>query len=226
VPAFHEWLFSSDQLARVIVNIGGIANLTVLAPGCAVTGFDTGPGNTLLDDWVKRCRKLPFDENGAWSASGTSDQELLAVFASDPYLSRPAPKSTGRERFNSNWLDTRLAEHGKQVAEVNVAATILELTASTIIDAITNLDLPDCELIICGGGVKNAALMSRIATLAGKPMQTTGDLGLDPDFVEAAAMAWLAQARIEGRHGNRPTVTAAREAAVLGGIYSGAKPEI
>jgi anhydro-N-acetylmuramic acid kinase len=225
VPAFHAWLFASDRIARVILNLGGIANLTVLVPGRPVTGFDTGPANTLLDHWVCRCRNQPFDDNGAWSASGSFDPVLLAVLASEPWFSQPPPKSTGRERFNASWLDRKLAAHAGSVADVNVAATILELSAKTIADAIAALELPDFELIVCGGGAGNAALMSRIGALTSRKPMTTTDVGLDPHYVEAAAMAWLAQARVAGIPGNLPTVTAAREAVVLGGLYSGADSE-
>jgi len=220
VPAFHEWLFASETAARIILNLGGIANVTVLAPGRPLLGFDTGPANTLLDLNARQCLGRPYDDGGRWSASGSPDEALLGACLSDPYFSRPAPKSTGRERFNETWLKQKLAEISHEVADVDVAATLLELSARTIAAAIDALGLGDYELLACGGGTKNAALMARIGERAGRTLKTTAALGLDPDFVEAAAMAWLARARLEREAGNRPTVTAAREAAVLGALYS------
>lgn len=221
VPAFHHWLFASQSAARVIVNVGGIANLTLLVPGRDVIGFDTGPGNTLLDIWTRRHRSEPYDAGGRWATSGTVDSGLLAAMKRDAYFSRPAPKSTGREYFNSDWIDRQLKSGLPEVDPVNVAATIVELTATTIIDAIAACGLTRYDLVICGGGSKNRLLMQRLGALSGSAPQTTAAYGLDPDFVEAAAMAWLAFARVEQRTGNLPTVTAAREATVLGGLYCG-----
>lgn len=224
VPAFHQWLFASDAAARVILNVGGIANLTLLAPGREVLGFDTGPANTLLDAWTRDCLDQPFDANGHWSASGTVDQRLLAELLDDPYFALPAPKSTGRERFNETWLKQKLAAIDPTPGDEDVAATLVDLSARSIVEAIKTLELPNYELFACGGGTKNATLMRRIGELAGLGPKTTADFGLDPDWVEAAAMAWLASARVERTAGNVPTVTAAREARVLGGLYSGARP--
>jgi anhydro-N-acetylmuramic acid kinase len=225
VPAFHEWLFASSTPA-VVLNIGGIANLTLLAPGRDVLGFDTGPGNTLLDNLARRCLGQPYDDGGRWAASGTPDRALLETLLREPYFARPAPKSTGRELFNESWLQRNLAAYGSPVADVNLAATLLELTARSIADAIASLAGRSCQLIVCGGGAKNEALIARLGALTGTDPQTTAAFGLDPDFVEAAAMAWLAQARIARAPGNLPTVTAAREAAVLGALYCGVeKPQ-
>jgi anhydro-N-acetylmuramic acid kinase len=223
VPAFHAWLLSSDTQARVILNIGGIANITLLAPGRDTLGFDTGPGNTLLDLWVSRERNLPYDDGGHWAAGGEVDRSLLERLLDDPYFSRRTPKSTGREYFNEAWLERKLAAPNEQVASVNVAATLLELTAQTIADAIGGLGLSDYAIIACGGGVRNAALMARIGKLTRVDPTTTADFGIDPDHVEAAAMAWLARARLAGEPGNLPTVTAARQPVTLGALYSGAK---
>jgi anhydro-N-acetylmuramic acid kinase len=219
VPAFHAWHFASDLVSRVVLNIGGIANLTLLVPDREVSGFDTGPGNTLLDVWTRRCRDEPYDAGGRWAASGTVDEDLLAVLLDEPYFSLPAPKSTGRERFNETWLKQKLGAVGRVVPDEIVARTLLELTARTIVAAIAGVT--EYELIVCGGGAKNGALMTRIGELAGRKAMTTGDFGVDPDWVEAAAMAWLARARIELAPGNIPSVTAAREAHVLGGLYCG-----
>jgi anhydro-N-acetylmuramic acid kinase len=225
VPAFHQWLFASDDSTRVILNLGGIANLTLLAPGRDVLGFDTGPANTLLDAWTRRCLDRPFDDGGQWAASGRPDEALLNVLLDEPYFAMPAPKSTGRERFNETWLKQKLATIDRQVSEENVAATLVEFSARTVSDAIATLGLGRYELVACGGGARNATLMRRISDLAGQEAVSTADFGLDPDWVEAAAMAWLARARRELTAGNVPTVTAAREARVLGGLYSGAGPD-
>lgn len=225
VPPFHAWLFARDDAARVILNLGGIANLTVLAPGRDVTGFDTGPASTLLDLWTRKHLGAPYDDGGRWAASGTPGPALLAACLDEPYFARRPPKSTGRELFNAAWLEQRLAAAGGNFADVNVAATLLELTAKTVVDAIADLGLADSELIVCGGGAKNDALMTRLGELTGRTPKTTADFGLDPDHVEAAAMAWLARARVARAPGNLPTVTAAREAVVLGALYCGARPE-
>jgi anhydro-N-acetylmuramic acid kinase len=221
VPAFHQWLFAEQHSARVVLNIGGIANLTLLAPGRDVLGFDTGPGNTLLDAWARRCLDEPFDNGGRWAASGKPDSELLATCLEDPYFGQAAPKSTGRERFNETWLKQKLAAIDAEIAPADVAATLVELSARTIADAIAALDLSDYSLIVCGGGVRNAALMDRLGAITGRTPASSAAYGLDPDWVEAAAMAWLARARIERMPGNVPTVTSAREGRVLGGLYLG-----
>jgi anhydro-N-acetylmuramic acid kinase len=221
VPAFHEWLFADPGSTRVVLNIGGIANLTVLAPGRDVLGFDTGPGNTLLDLQTRRSLGRPYDDRGLWAASGKPDQTLLEACTAEPYFGRAAPKSTGRELFNASWLHHKLGQISHKIADVDVAATLLELSATTIAAALAGLRLDEIELITCGGGTWNEALMTRIGTLTGTKPKTTADFGLDPDHVEAAAMAWLARARIKGLPGNLPSVTAAREAAVLGALYCG-----
>lgn len=219
VPAFHDWLFRDEEKTRVVVNIGGIANLTLLAPGRDTLGYDTGPGNTLLDAWVQRCLDLPFDDGGRWAGSGKVDTGLLDTMLAEPYFAKASPKSTGRELFDTDWLDRAIA--GAQITDVNLAATLLELTAVTISNEVTGLAPGDHELFICGGGAHNDTLMARLSALAGVPAQTTAAIGLDPDHVEAAAMAWLARARVEKTTGNLPTVTGSREAAVLGGLYCG-----
>ncbi len=225
VPAFHQWLFADDASARVVLNVGGIANLTLLVPGRDVLGFDTGPANTLLDAWARHCLGEPFDDGGRWAASGSPDAELLRACLDDPYFARAAPKSTGRERFSDSWLRRKLGSIGRDLAPADVAATLVELSAATIAEAIAALQLADYNLIVCGGGIRNAALMQRLGALTGRTPQSSADYGLDPEWVEAAAMAWLARARIDGVAGNLPTVTSAREGRVLGGLYSGADPE-
>jgi anhydro-N-acetylmuramic acid kinase len=224
VPAFHAWCFSDAAEARAIVNIGGIANITTLTPAHAPIGFDTGPGNTLLDLWIRRHRSVEYDRDGAWAASGTVNEALLATLLTEPYLAAPAPKSTGRELFNMEWLDARLAG-SKPAAPADVQATLAELTARTIMTSIRSA-LPDCRrLVICGGGAHNADLMARLRRVSGWTVETTAAFGIAPDWVEGAAFAWLARARLHSEAGNVPTVTGARRPAVLGGVYLSSTPK-
>lgn len=222
VPAFHAWAFGDSREQRVVVNIGGIANITVLAPGRDVTGFDTGPGNTLLDVWIRAREQKPYDDGGRWAAGGAVNQALLDACLAEPFLHARPPKSTGRELFNLEWLEKRLAGIG--VSAVDVQATLAELTAVTIAAAIRD-ELPDCrEVIVCGGGVHNDDLMKRLRRLTATQVTTTDSHGVPPDWVEGAAFAWLARARVRGLAGNVPTVTGARRPAVLGGVYWGRAP--
>lgn len=219
VPAFHEWLFGSSDELRIILNIGGIANVTVLGPGEPALGFDTGPGNALLDQWVLRCRGERFDRDGAWSAAGSSDRRLLQILLEEPYFDLPAPKSTGRELFHLGWLEQRLALLPERPSEENVQATLAELTARSIADALRRLGHHGERLIVCGGGAYNRDLLGRLERLTGHTVETSAALGLAPDWVEGAAFAWLARARLLGVPGNVPNVTGARQPAVLGGLY-------
>jgi anhydro-N-acetylmuramic acid kinase len=222
VPTFHAGLFRKNNVNRAIVNLGGIANITWL-PGdshAPVIGFDTGPGNTLLDQWVARHRGESHDHGGAWAASGKVQDELLARLLGDDYFQQAAPKSTGREHFHLEWLTQRLA--GAEAPQ-DVQATLAELTARTIAAALQTL-LPQVpvEVYICGGGAHNHDLLERLRARLGKTMlASTSVLGLDPDWVEAAAFAWLAHQTLAGHPGNLPSVTGARRAVVLGGIYLG-----
>jgi anhydro-N-acetylmuramic acid kinase len=225
VSAFHEWLFADETSSRIVVNIGGIANVTVLVADRDTLGFDTGPGNTLLDHWIRTSQGAAFDDAGRWAASGKVDERLLDGLLDEAYFTKPAPKSTGRELFNESWLAQKLGSAGRSLTDADVQATLLELTAATIVNAIVTLDLADYALIVCGGGAKNDALLERLASRSGKPVTTTLDHGVDPDWVEAALFAWLARARLQGSFGNRPTVTGARQGAVLGAIYLGVKSE-
>jgi anhydro-N-acetylmuramic acid kinase len=223
VPAFHAWRFGQAGEERAVVNIGGIANITVLAPARDVRGFDTGPGNTLLDLWIRRCKGQSFDRDGGWAASGNVSRSLLNVCLAEPFFRAPAPKSTGRELFNSRWLDRQL-ERADEISDVDVQSTLAELTAVTIAAAVT-AELPSCrEVIVCGGGAHNGDLMGRLQRMTGARVSTTESHGVAPDWVEGAAFAWLARARIRGVPGNLPTVTGARRGAVLGGVYFGAQP--
>ena len=223
VPAFHHWLFQHPGKRRAIVNIGGIANVTALpveAQG-AVIGFDTGPGNTLLDRWITRHRGVRYDADGDWAAAGAVIEALLQHLSQDPYFARRPPKSTGTEYFNLPWLDAQLKKvlHDRNAA-ADVQATLVELTARTIARAIDQQAGGADEVFVCGGGAHNRELMRRLqADLAAVPVRSTAELGLHPDWVEATAFAWLGHQTLAGRPGNLPSVTGARHPALLGAIY-------
>ncbi len=216
VPAFHEHVFRSASEERVIVNIGGIANITVLRAGAPLLGFDTGPGNRLMDAWIRESRGEPHDEGGRWASSGALDVALLGRLSSEPYLQLEPPKSTGRELFNLSWLRAQLS--GREPA-ADVQRTLLELTARSVVAACA-AHAPGAALYVCGGGALNAALMSRLAELAAPtPVRSTADLGVDPMFVEAAAFAWFASRTLSGETSSLASVTGARGARILGGVY-------
>ena len=221
-PAFHQWLFADPASLRVILNIGGIANVTLLPGALAkASGFDTGPGNTLLDTVAKENLDRPYDDGGAWAASGNVSGRLLQIMLADEYFSLPAPKSTGFEYFNGNWLNARLSNLGDTaLAAVDVQATLAELSARSIAAAIQeNMPAVD-EVFVCGGGVHNPDLLQRIENcLAPATVASTEACGLHPDWVEAAAFAWLAMRTLHGLPGNLPAVTGAGDAAILGAIY-------
>lgn len=226
LPALHAALFADPTVPRAILNLGGIANLSVLAPGHAVLGFDSGPANCLLDAWAARHLGTPRDDNGAWARSGRVDAALLARWLADPYFAAPPPKSTGRELFNLDWLDARLPANP---VPADVQATLLAFSARSIADALRAHGRDAREVYACGGGVHNGALMDALrAELAPAfdpqpstpALDTTGALGLDPDYVEAAGFAWLARARLHGEAGNLPSVTGARGPRALGAIYA------
>lgn len=216
-PAFHHWLFR--QSADAVLNLGGIANVTLLAEAPEdVIGFDTGPANTLLDAHVRRERGLPYDENGEWAASGTIDDALLEALLADPYFAAAAPKSTGFEHFNLAWLDAKIGE--RRIPTADVQATLVALSARTAADAIRRAVNGNIRVVACGGGVHNPELMRALRQALGSAsLETTDALGLAPDWVEAAAFAWLAKQALAGRPGNLPSVTGARDYVVLGGIY-------
>lgn len=218
VPAFHALAFASATRRRAVVNIGGIANVSLLpAGGGSVTGFDTGPGNLLMDAWCERHTGRAYDRNGDWAASGVLLPELLARLLQEPYFSLPAPKSTGRDLFSPNWLARALA--GLDAPSQDIQATLAELTAATIAQACLDFDAQECR--VCGGGARNAYLMSRIAArLPGIAVTDTAAVGIDPEAVEAVAFAWLARERLAQRAANLPAVTGARGPRVLGAVYS------
>jgi anhydro-N-acetylmuramic acid kinase len=217
LPALHAALFATADATRAIVNLGGIANVTILAPGRDVLGFDTGPANCLLDAWALRHLGRTRDEDGGWSRSGHVDSALLAALLSDPYFAAAPPKSTGRELFNLDWLDARVPPGA---ASADVQATLVALSARSIADAIL-VRAPDVrDVFACGGGTHNPVLMEALAgALAPARLANTSALGLDPDYVEAVGFAWLARARLSGTPGNLPAVTGARGPRVLGALH-------
>ncbi len=225
VPAFHAAVFGGAN-ARVVVNIGGMANITVLPAGRADSayGFDTGPGNMLLDIWASRHLGAPMDASGAWAAQGgPPDPELLHALLAEPYFARPAPKSTGRELFNADWLNARMP---RPLAPAAVQSTLTELTARSIAAGILDIAaVSPAEVLVCGGGRHNALLLERLAAaLPGMTVTTTDALGLDGDWVEAAAFGWLARQRLLNLPGNLPAVTGARGPRILGAVYPGGVP--
>jgi anhydro-N-acetylmuramic acid kinase len=224
VPPFHSALLRTDHEHRVVLNIGGISNITVLSAGLLlagqdnpVTGFDTGPGNGLMDAWIAACKQQPFDVDGSWAAAGRCDAGLLGELLSDRYLNREPPKSTGREHYNLDWLKQRMRGHS--LAEVDVQSTLLEFTAVSACNAIGRW-APECQrLLVCGGGRNNGSLMKRLAALAQCPVETTDHNGVDGDGLEAGLFAWLAHRNLEGLTGNEPTVSGATGSRILGAVY-------
>jgi anhydro-N-acetylmuramic acid kinase len=218
VPAFHQAVFGSADGARVVVNIGGIANLTILPETGPVIGFDSGPGNMLMDSWVELHTGQRFDKNGAWAASGKVIVPLLEKLLAFPYFSAPIPKSTGRDTFNMTWLSNYL---GHDSDPVDVQRTLLELTARTIADAILHHCTSAKAIYLCGGGAYNQALYTRLQQLLHPAtIHLTDALGIGVNWVEAAAFAWLARACVENQPGNLPEVTGARGSRILGAIYA------
>ncbi len=218
VPAFHQAVFGSTSAMRVVANIGGIANISVLGADGQVLGYDTGPGNVLMDLWAARHLGTPCDVNGDWAASGTVDSALLASLMAEPYLNLPPPKSTGRDLFNPDWLAQRLA-HFQGLAPVDVQATLTAFTARSLADAIRR-DAAQTEAVyVCGGGALNGCLMKMLQTELGKPVASTDALGIAPQHVEAIAFAWLAARFCERLPGNLPAVTGARGPRILGALY-------
>jgi len=217
LPVFHDRVFRSEHEDRVIANLGGIANITILARDAPVTGFDTGPANRLLDAWIALHLGKEFDADGAWAASGRCDDELLQELLKEPYLKLPPPKSTGRELFNLSWLNAKLGSRARRPEDVQ--ATLRQYTAVTVADAVFR-SAPSAALYVCGGGAHNGGLLQAIgALLAPARVAGTAVLGLDPDYVEAAAFAWFARRTLEGLPSSAASVTGAHGARILGGVY-------
>lgn len=218
VPAFHATVFGARR-RRAIVNIGGIANVSLIA-GRQVIGYDTGPGNVLMDAWHERRRGQRFDRGGRWAAGGQVVPALLQAMRSERYFALRPPKSTGRDLFDLDWLLRQVAQAAPRAEPRDVQATLLELTAASIADACRSFGA--VEVFVCGGGARNGALMRRLgALMAPATVGDTGVLGIDPQAVEASAFAWLAHRRIEGSAGNLPSVTGAIGPRILGAVYPG-----
>lgn len=228
VPAFHQVLFAVPGQLTVVLNMGGISNISILEVGVPTRGYDTGPGNVLLDAWTERHLGEPFDRDAHWAQQGRVDSALLQHLLDEPFLCQPAPKSTGRELFCLAWLLGKLKSFS-HVTAVDVQATLVEFTAVTICNELRRL--PETQrskmLLVCGGGANNPLLMARFrALLPDWRLGTTSDLGLDIDYVEAAAFAWLAHQRMHSLPGNMPEVTGASAAVPLGVIYPADGPPL
>lgn len=214
VPAFHQAAFMGLKKNICIVNIGGIANITYIPQHGKIIGFDTGPGNGLLDNWIQLHLGHKFDMSGLWGEKGQVDENILEAMLADSYFHKKYPKSTGREYFNMSWLDSFDLSLKKPI---DIQATLCELTAKSICDSILKFDVD--EIIVCGGGVRNLDLISRLARISKLEVSTTNKYGLDSDMLEAMAFAWLARQTINMQAGNLPSVTGASQALTLGGVY-------
>ena len=224
VPRFHAELFNATGSDACILNIGGISNVSLI--GKDLTGFDTGPGNALIDQWCQQHQRLPYDRSGAWSAGGKVDNTLLQALQADPYFALQPPKSTGREYFNIDWLEKTASAHGLQLdAAQDIQATLTELTATTVIESLKAWGGGIKTLVVCGGGRLNDDLMHRIRQAAARLtpipslIEPSEYWGVDGDAIEAAAFAWLAHRRLQHLPGNVPAVTGAVGERVLGAIY-------
>ncbi|MBC3881668.1 anhydro-N-acetylmuramic acid kinase [Undibacterium sp. LX40W] len=219
VPAFHRAIFGSLGKCRVVVNIGGISNISVLRADGSTVGFDTGPGNVLMDGWIERHQGQTYDADGVWANQGAVHDALLVRLYDEPFLQLPPPKSTGRDLFRMHWLDQILQEFAS-VSPVDVQATLCAFTAKTIADQIRHHAGGVSEIYVCGGGVFNATLMRNLGQeLSPVPVKSTAELGVAPEQVEALAFAWLAQCFVQRRPGNLAEVTGARGERILGALY-------
>lgn len=220
--AFHQYQFQQENKSIIILNIGGIANITLLPDNNdKIIGFDTGPGNGLMDDWTQTNIDEAYDKDGVWAESGKVNPILLKLLLNDAYFSQSPPKSTGREYFNLAWLKKTLDKQTPEVSPKDVQATLLQLTAITISNAINQYTKNYDEVLVCGGGVHNRLLLKSLQDLLPElVIKTTLDYGLDPDCIEAVTFAWLAKQRIENKTANLPDVTGATRNVLLGGIYS------
>jgi anhydro-N-acetylmuramic acid kinase len=221
VPAFHAARFGRAGESRAVLNVGGIANLSLLDADGGVRGFDCGPGNVLMDAWIERHRGEAFDADGRWAARGRVLPALLASCLAEPFLSRPPPKSTGRDLFTPDWLAPRLAASDATTADpADVMATLAEFTATAAVQALQGQPCGTAGLVVCGGGAFNGHLMRRLAALSGLPVVSSAAEGVPPDQVEAMAFAWLARACVRRQSGNVPAVTGAAGLRVLGALYA------
>jgi anhydro-N-acetylmuramic acid kinase len=223
VPPFHAALFRRDDEHRAVLNLGGIGNFTLLPadPEASITGFDTGPGNALMDDWIRYRQQQPYDPNGDWAATGKVDETLLERLLGDPYLSAAPPKSTGREHFNLDWLNGQLDRHvgDRPLSDADIQATLCAFSAEAVARALATWGKKTQRVLVCGGGRHNRTLLAAIAARLWCPVETTEEHGVDGDSVEAAAFAWLAHQTLNGLPGNEPAVTGAKGYRVLGSVY-------
>jgi len=219
-PAFHEFLFRHSGITRAIVNIGGIANITILPadPEKPILGFDTGPGNCLLDEWYHKNRQGKFDSDGAWAQCGKHSQTILDTLLTDPYFAKPAPKSTGREYFHLTWLSKNVDIDS--ISPQDMQATLVQLTSDSIAHGILETAPDVTEIYVCGGGAHNRFLLTTLEhKLQNIPVRTTAQLGLPPDWVEACAFAWFARQTMEGKELALKSITGASRNCIAGGIY-------
>ncbi|MEQ8036441.1 anhydro-N-acetylmuramic acid kinase [Xanthomonas sp. WHRI 6106] len=218
MPAFHLAMLGAGDEDRAVLNLGGIGNLTLIPRDGTVRGFDTGPANALLDSWCQQHRATAFDADGLFAASGHVDSVLLQALLTDPWFALAPPKSTGREQFHLAWV--REAMGGAALQAADVQATLLELTAATVAEALLRLQPRTRRVLVCGGGVRNPVLMARLAArLPGVVVESSARHGLDPDYLEAMGFAWLAAELLAGRPANLPSVTGAAGPRLLGAIY-------
>lgn len=219
-PAFHQAMLRDSGEDRVVLNLGGIANVTLLPADTerSAVGFDTGPANCLMDIWTRRHLGKAYDEDGAWAASASPDPGLLAGMLDDPFFELPSPKSTGTQYFSASWLSQRLAG-ADSLPNERVQATLMALTCRTVADAIRRHAPNTARVLVCGGGARNTALMRLLADTLELPVESTKGFGIDPDWMEAMAFAWLAQRTISGQAGNLPAVTGAAGPRILGAIH-------
>jgi anhydro-N-acetylmuramic acid kinase len=219
-PAFHEAFLRDSDEDRIVLNLGGIANVTVLPadPAQATRGFDTGPANCLMDGWTQRHLGARFDKDGAWAASAPADDHLLSQLLEEPFFAMRPPKSTGTQHFSARWLENMLGRFG-DLPPAGVQATLLALTAHTVADTVREHAPETRRIMVCGGGARNTALIHTLADVSGRVVESTAAYGIDPDWMEAMAFAWLAQRTLAGKAGNLPSVTGACGPRILGAIH-------
>ena len=221
-PLFHDKVFGSDRNRKTIVNIGGITNITILNYP-ELVGFDTGPGNCLMDCWSRINNKGDYDDKGSWASSGTINQSLLGIMMEDEYFSRKHPKSTGPDYFNHEWIKKNLLRLSEEIPIEDVQATLVQVTVISLIESINSLNLTNENIYLCGGGVHNDFLCSEINKLSDSKVSTTLELGIDPDYVEAICFGWLAKQRIENKSFNLNEITGSMGEVYLGRIYKPSK---
>lgn len=218
-PAFHEFQFNADNKNKVVLNIGGISNISYISEEQKTIGFDTGPGNGLMNAWIKKHLNKEFDENGLWANQGNINKDLLSLFLADDYFKQTPPKSTGREYFNLEWLETKLKLFNKNIETIDVQATLLAFTIQSIANDIEAYCKNIEEVIVCGGGAYNQNLMQQLECLLSCNVTTTDIYNISPNAVEACLFAWLAYCRVENIALDLTTITGASKSSLLGSLY-------